>query len=94
MQGGFMYKHDLINEDETNTVSISAGSFLRWSDAVIPVIKLDYYHLGIGITYDANISKLTAASHLRGGFEATLSYRNFLNFRNTSLDKTKCPGIF
>ena len=94
MQGGFMYKHDLINEDETNTVSISAGSFLRWSDAVIPIIKLDYYHLGIGITYDANISKLTAASRLRGGFEATLSYRNFLNFRNTSLDKTKCPGIF
>lgn len=94
MQGGIMYKHDLVNEDEENTISLSAGSFIRWSDAVIPVIKLDYYKFGIGVTYDANISKLKVASHMRGGFEITLSYRNYLNFRNSSLDKTKCPGIF
>ncbi len=94
MQGGLMYKHDLVNDDEENTISLSAGSFIRWNDAVIPVIKLDYYYLGIGVSYDANISKLKVASHMRGGFEVMLSYRNFLNFRNSSLDKTKCPGIF
>jgi len=38
MQGGFMFKHDLIQMDEEETVSISAGSFLRWNDAVIPVV--------------------------------------------------------
>ena len=93
MQGGFIYKHDLIREED-NTVSISAGTFLRWNDAVIPVVKLDYYKIGIGITYDANISKLNVASHMKGGFEVTLSYRNFLNIRNSSLEKTRCVGIF
>jgi len=91
MQGGFLYKRDLLKMDEDETVSLSAGSFLRWNDAVIPVIKLDYYELGIGITYDVNISKLKAASQSRGGFEVTVSYRNFLNMRNSSLEKTRCP---
>jgi type IX secretion system PorP/SprF family membrane protein len=93
-QGGLMYKHDLVRQDEDESVSLSLGSFLRWNDAVIPVVKLDYYKLGIGITYDVNISKLSAASRLRGGYEITLSYRNFLNMRNSSLEKTRCPVNF
>lgn len=94
VQGGFMYRHDLVQQDEDNTISISTGAFLRWNDAVIPVIKLDYYKLGIGLTYDANISKLQSASHLRGGFELTLSYKNFLNIRNSSSTQTRCPVGF
>ncbi len=94
MQGGLMFRHDLIQEDEDDGLSITAGSLIRWNDAVIPVVKLDYYKLGIGVTYDANISKLKVASHMRGGFEVTLSYRNFLNIRNSSLEKTRCPSTF
>jgi len=94
MQGGFMYRHDLIQMDEDETISLSAGSFLRWNDAVVPVLKLDYYGLGIGLTYDVNISKLRAASQSRGGYEVTVSYRNFLNIRNSSLDKVRCPVNF
>jgi hypothetical protein len=30
---------------------------------------------------------------MRGGFEVTLSYRNFLNIRNSSLEKTRCPSF-
>lgn len=93
-QGGFMFKHDLIQENEDETISLSAGTFLRWNDAVIPVLKLDYYKLGVGVTYDVNISKLSAASKARGGFEITMSYRNFLNIRNSSLTKTRCPVNF
>jgi len=94
MQGGFMFKHDLIQMDEEETVSISAGSFLRWNDAVIPVVKLDLYELSIGLTYDVNISKLRAASQSRGGYEITLSYRNFLNMRNSSVNAVRCPVNF
>jgi type IX secretion system PorP/SprF family membrane protein len=93
-QGGLMYKHDLIRQDEDESISFSIGSFLRWNDAVIPVVKLDYYKIGIGITYDVNVSKLSAASRLRGGYEITMSYRNFLNMRNSSLEKTRCPVVF
>jgi type IX secretion system PorP/SprF family membrane protein len=94
MQGGFMFKHDLVKMDEEETISLSAGSFLRWNDAVIPVIKLDLYELSIGLTYDVNISKLRAASQSRGGYELTLSYRNFLNMRNSSANAVRCPVAF
>lgn len=93
-QGGFMYRHDLLQEDEDETISLSGGAFMRWNDAVMPVVKLDYYKLGIGLTYDVNISKLRTASRLRGGFEVTVSYRNFLNIRNSSADKVRCPVSF
>lgn len=93
-QGGALYKHDLLQEDEDFTVSLSAGAFMRWNDAIIPVVKLDYYNLSVGATYDVNISKLNVASKSRGGFEFTLSYSNFLNIRNTSAEKVRCPVSF
>jgi len=93
-QGGFLYKHDIVQGDELENTSLSIGAFYRWADAVVPVIKLDYNHLGIGLTYDANINKLKQASNGRGGFELTLSYKNFLNIRNTSADKMRCPVAF
>lgn len=93
-QGGFLYKHDMLQEDVDYTVSLSAGAFIRWNDAVIPVVKLDYYNVAVGLTYDINISKLNVASKSRGGFEATLSYSNFLNFRNSSAEKVRCPVAF
>lgn len=93
-QGGAMYKHDLLQYGDDETVSLSAGAFYRWNDAVIPVIKLDYYKLAIGLTYDVNVSKLKVASQLRGGFELTLSYKSFLNIRNSSAEKVRCPVGF
>lgn len=93
-QGGFMYKHDLIQQDEDETVSLTGGVFLRWNDAVMPVIKLNYYKLGVGLTYDANISKLRTASQSRGGFELTVSFKSFLNMNNSSANKMRCPVTF
>jgi type IX secretion system PorP/SprF family membrane protein len=90
-QGGILYKHDIFQEDDDNTFSLSGGVMYRWNDAVIPVIKLDYYNWAVGVTYDANVSKLRTASTGRGGFELTLSYSNFLNIRNSSLEKVRCP---
>ena len=91
-QGGVIYRHSLIKEDEDLGVDIAAGVFYRWNDAVIPVIKLNYYKINIGLSYDANISKLKTASQYRGGFEVTLSYNNFLNIRNPT--QVKCPANF
>lgn len=93
-QGGFLYRHDVLQEDIDYNISLSGGAMIRWNDAVIPVVKLDYYNLGIGLTYDVNISKLKQASRSRGGFEVTLSYSNFLNIRNSSAEKVRCPVTF
>jgi hypothetical protein len=94
VQGGFMVKHDLVETDEDESLGISAGCFYRWNDALMPVIKLDYYQLAIGLSYDINISKLGTASIYRGGLELTLSYKSFLNIRNSSLNKVRCVVPF
>ncbi|GAA4743282.1 PorP/SprF family type IX secretion system membrane protein [Flavisolibacter ginsenosidimutans] len=93
-QGGLMFKHDVLQEDEDYGVSLSAGAFVRWNDAVMPLIKLDYYKLGIGMTYDVNVSKLRSASSARGGFELTASYKTFLSIRNSSAAAVRCPVAF
>ena len=90
-QGGVLLKHDLFQMEEGEGTAISFGGFYRWNDALVPVVKLDYYKLGVGLTYDVNMSKLKNASHVRGGFEITVSLKSFLNIRNSSLDKIRCP---
>jgi len=93
-QGGLLYTHDLVQEDLDLGVSLSGGAFIRWNDAIIPVVKLSYYSWAFGATYDVNISKLRTASMARGGFELTLSYSDFLNIRNSSAEKVRCPVPF
>ena len=94
-QGGFMYKRNIFETDgDEQKLAISAGTFFRWNDAVIPVIKFDYYKTTLGITYDINISKLRTASQLRGAGEITLTYRDFLKRYNNEDRKTRCPAKF
>jgi type IX secretion system PorP/SprF family membrane protein len=59
--------------DEPDYV-IHFGTFIRWNDALIPVIKLDYNPFSVSFSYDANISKLKPSSHGRGGFEIGISW--------------------
>ncbi len=88
--GGVMYGMDLTEYDSEEPATIYAGSFLRWGDAVIPVIKMDFNHMSIGVSYDVNVSKLNVASNWRGGLELTASYRGFLKIRNSTLDRVRC----
>jgi type IX secretion system PorP/SprF family membrane protein len=54
--------------------AIHFGTFVRWNDALIPVVKLDYNPFSVSFSYDANISKLKPSSHGRGGFEISISW--------------------
>ena len=91
VQGGFLYDHDLIVYSDQEKVSIAGGAFYRWNDAIVPVVKLNYYHVGIGLSYDINVSKLAVASGMRGGMELTLTYKNYLNMAGSSINKIRCP---
>jgi len=93
-QGGALVSHRFLEMDEDYGISLSAGAFYRWNDAVVPVLKLDMYAFGLGLSYDANTSKLRTASTFRGGLEVTLSFRSFLQIRNGSLQRTRCPIPF
>jgi type IX secretion system PorP/SprF family membrane protein len=94
IQGGMVYKMVLVEYEQDMSFALSAGGFYRWADAFVPVIKLDYNRWAMGLSYDVNVSKLTKASQARGGVELTLSYRSYLNIRNSTLEKFRCPIPF
>ncbi len=71
--------------------TLHGGAFLRWNDAIIPVIKLDYSPFAVSLSYDVNLSQLTTSSYGRGGFEIGISYVGFTNRNNSSVDATRCP---
>ena len=88
---GAMYGLKLGGDPDNPDYIIHAGSFLRWNDALIPVIKLDYSPFSVTLSYDVNISKLKPSSYGRGGFELSVSYIGFLDRDKSFLNSVLCP---
>ena len=88
---GAMCGLKLGNDYENPLYTIHAGAFLRWGDALIPVIKIDYAPLSFAFSYDVNISNLKPSSYGRGGFELSLTYIGFLDRDNPEIKTLKCP---
>jgi type IX secretion system PorP/SprF family membrane protein len=95
MQGGFnetvggaLYGLKLGEDPDNPVYVLQAGAFLRWNDALIPVIKIDYNPFSVAVSYDVNISKLKPSSYGRGGFELSVSY---IGFRKSKGEYLLCP---
>ncbi len=89
--GGITYSRK-IGEDYTNPMyTIHFGGYLRWKDAFIPVVKLDYMPFSVAFSYDVNISELKAASQYQGGFEVSFTYAGFLDRNNSTKNAVLCP---
>ncbi|MGF2413992.1 PorP/SprF family type IX secretion system membrane protein [Ferruginibacter sp.] len=63
-----------LNQDEEKPTSVYLGSWVRFNDAIVPYIGLEFGGLRIGASYDLNISSLKAATNTRGGSEISLIY--------------------
>jgi len=86
---GAMYSTNL-QRDEDSKYKLHIGSYIRWADAIIPVVKIENGNLAIATSYDANFSSLKNSSRGRGGFEVSLTYQK--NRRdNSSLESVRCP---
>lgn len=77
---GMMVKYK-IKEESVYTGVIKAtvfslGCFYRNKDAMIPYLLVEMDKYSMGISYDTNISGLTAATSGRGGFEICLRFGN------------------
>jgi type IX secretion system PorP/SprF family membrane protein len=91
VMGGGLYGIDLLQHyDSDEKITLYAGGFYRWKDALVPVIKLNLYRLNIGLSYDVNTSQLKTASQSRGGFEVSASYYAKLRIRNEGAEKMRC----
>ena len=88
--GGVMYSYKVGEPDEPQYV-IHGGAFLRWKDAFVPVVKIDYNPFSVALSYDVNVSQLKTVSQGRGGVELSISYIGFLDRDNTSRNKVLCP---
>lgn len=91
--GGAMYSHVLGQDPEDPPYTLHAGAFLRFKDALIPVLKMDMKSISVAISYDLNVSPLKTASRGKGGFELSVSYISFLDRYNSSRDKVLCPKL-
>ncbi|MEO6330623.1 MAG: PorP/SprF family type IX secretion system membrane protein [Ginsengibacter sp.] len=87
--GGMLYSYKL--DDPVNPKYIfHAGAFLRWKDALIPVVKLDYKPMAFALSYDVNVSQLKTASQGRGGFELSISYQTYFDRNNSTKNAVRC----
>ncbi len=80
--GGVMVSYKLGDAEEKTPYIFDLGAYIRLGDAIIPVIKLEMNSFTVGVSYDANISQLSAATQGVGGFELSLSYIGILEHEN------------
>src|ERR1051326_6997563 len=77
---GALIKYKLKEESQytgiVKSTVISLGCYYRNKDAVIPYFLLEVDKYTLGISYDTNISGLTAATTGRGGIEICLRFGN------------------
>lgn len=89
---GAMYAIKIGEDMNHPQYTIQGGAFLRWNDALIPVIKIDYNPFSFAFSYDANISALKPSSYGRGGFELSLSYIGFRSqLDKSTINSVLCP---
>ena len=91
LMGGALYSYALGDSPDEPEYIVSGGVFVRWKDAIVPVIKMQRRQLSLGLSYDVNISPLRATSRGRGGFELSLSYIGFVKKMSSSQEKVICP---
>jgi type IX secretion system PorP/SprF family membrane protein len=88
--GGALYSYKLGDDPENSAYTLHIGAFLRWKDALIPVLKLDMNALSVALSYDVNVSELKTVSQGRGGVELSISYIGFLDRESAKL-RLLCP---
>lgn len=88
IQAGAMFSRDFFAD---GSQVLTGGLLYRMNDAIMPVIQFELGQFTMGVSYDININKLSVASQYRGGLEFTLSYRGFLNLRQSDRRQVFCP---
>ena len=81
-----------LSESAGHQVNLSAGLHYRWRDAALAEFIVEYNAFIFALSYDANLSKLTPASHSVGSFELSIVYRMVRNHR-VNRKAMPCPII-
>lgn len=87
--GGMLYSYKLDDIADPKYI-FHAGAFIRWKDAVIPVVKMEYKPMAFALSYDVNVSQLKTASQGRGGFELSITYQTYFDRNNSTKNAVRC----
>jgi type IX secretion system PorP/SprF family membrane protein len=71
--------------------TFSLGCYVRYNDAVIPTVKLDFSNVSIGVSYDATNSQLGTSVPGTGATEFTLFIKGKYNHKKNPRDNVMCP---
>ncbi len=74
--------------DRNKNFSVSAGSFYRVGDALIPTFKFEHRNYYVVLSYDVTNSYLGSMNNRAGGFEVSLFTRGFVK---REVDRMACP---
>ena len=83
-----VYVQRNVNEE----TDIMFGGYYRYKDAVAPFVGIDYRNFIIGLSYDANTSKLGAMTRNVNSFELSLSYIQRKGTKSI-FDFIRCPRL-
>lgn len=87
--GGMLYSYKLDDPTDPKYI-LHTGGFLRWKDALIPVVKMECRPMSFALSYDINVSQLKTASQGRGGFELSISYQKYFDRENSTKNAVRC----
>ena len=75
------------NPNDIKSTSLYVGTWVRFNDAIIPYIGVEFGDYRLGASYDYNSSLIRTATQNRGGIEVSLIY-----IRRPSTDRpVNCP---
>lgn len=77
--------------EAVKTFALYAGAFIRFKDAIIPTVKVDYNQYSLTVSYDFNTSGLRPATNGTAGYELSLYIRGKYNKLSTMGAQVQCP---
>ena len=86
MAGVYLQKQ--VNEE----TGIMVGSYYRYQDAIAPFLGFDYKNLLVGVSYDANTSKLGSMAKNINSFELSFTYTK-RDGTKSIFDFIHCPRL-
>ena len=88
--GGLLSWHNSPIAAPSN-FTFSLGGFVRLNDAFIPMVKLDFQNVSVGVSYDVTNSQLATAVPGAGATEITLFVKGKYNHKKDARDGVMCP---
>lgn len=70
------------------------GGFYRWDDAIVVNARVEYNTLGLGISYDSNVSSLSTSAASTSSIEINFSYVSMIKRGQRSRHNNKMPKFF